>query len=237
MLKVIGAGFPRTGTVSMKAALERLGFGPCYHMFEIMTDPSQVDRWLPAASGQPLDWNRVFDGYRSAQDWPASFFWREQAEAFPEAKVVLTVRDPSRWYVSMKALFADNPLRQAEGRELPEGAAAVAGTMARLSPVLAHIGRSTFGDDWTLDGGLPDERAAVEVFERHAAEVRASLPPERLLVFDVREGWGPLCAFLGVDVPGEPFPHLNDSAAIRRTFDTLMTEGTLPSPFVPGGGA
>jgi len=100
MLKVIGAGLPRTGTTSMKAALERLGFGPCYHMFEIFTNPDHADRWLPIASGAKVDWARVFDGYQSTQDWPASHFWRELAVAYPEAKVVLTIRDPHAWYPS-----------------------------------------------------------------------------------------------------------------------------------------
>src|SRR5881409_1359905 len=101
-LTVIGAGMPRTGTTSTKAALERLGFGPCYHMFEIIKNPDHVDRWLPAATGQPLDWERVLRGYRATQDWPASHFWREQAAAYPEAKVVLTVRDPHSWFISFR---------------------------------------------------------------------------------------------------------------------------------------
>ncbi|WP_379578742.1 sulfotransferase family protein [Nonomuraea mangrovi] len=121
----------------MKAALERLGFGPCYHMAEIGSNPDHVDRWLPAASGLPLDWDSVLDGYRSTQDWPASFFWREQVEVYPDAKVVLTVRDPHRWYVSMQALIAT---RRDVPPDLPETGAAVLRTMERLRPVLDLIG-------------------------------------------------------------------------------------------------
>ncbi|MEU6743183.1 sulfotransferase family protein [Streptosporangium sandarakinum] len=234
MLKVIGAGFPRTGTSSTKAALERLGFGPCYHMFEILSNPDHVDRWLPAASGEPLDWERVFEGYRSTQDWPASFFWREQAEAYPDAKVVLTVRDPHRWYDSMGNLLANGP-----GRELPpgmpEGAIAVFQAMSRLRPVLDMIGRSVFGETWSFGEKLPSEKVAVEAFHRHVDAVQKSLPADRLLIFDVREGWEPLCDFLEVDVPeGEPFPHLNDSDTMRRMMERLVTEGSVESPF--GGG-
>lgn len=115
MLEVIGAGFPRTGTTSLKAALERLGFGPCFHMFEVMAHPEQVDRWLSVVSGAPVDWDRVFDGYRSSMDWPAGYFWREEAEAYPEAKVILTVRDPHQWYVSFQNLIGRAPIRTPRG--------------------------------------------------------------------------------------------------------------------------
>ncbi len=234
MLKVIGAGYPRTGTSSMKAALERLGFGPCYHMFEVLTNPDHVDRWLPVTTGEPVDWEKVFDGYRSAQDWPASGFWREQAEAFPDAKVILTVRDPRKWYVSMQNLMANGPGRNLPDLgSLPPKAAEVFASMRRMGPVMERLGRDAFGDNYRFgDGGLLDEDRAVERFEQHVAEVKASLPAERLLVFDVREGWAPLCGFLGVPVPdGEPFPHLNDSESMKRTLEGLVTEGTIASPF------
>ncbi|MGN9842078.1 sulfotransferase family protein [Nonomuraea sp. H19] len=229
MLTVIGAGLPRTGTSSMKAALERLGFGPCHHMFTIMTDPNLVDRWLPVAGEGPVDWEEVFEGFRSAVDWPASHFWREQAEAYPDAKVVLTVRDPRSWYVSMQALVANGP-RGEMPENIPEAAAAVLQRMQRLGPVLEHITRSFFGR--TFEEGLPDEDKAVAAFERHVATVKDGLPPERLLVFDVREGWEPLCRFLDVPVPdGEPFPHLNDAKSMQQMLGKLMTTGTMDSPF------
>ncbi|MCG5218552.1 sulfotransferase family protein [Streptosporangium sp. KLBMP 9127] len=231
MLRVIGAGFPRTGTSSMKAALERLGFGPCYHMFNILSDGRQVDRWLPLASGAPVDWDQVFEGFGSSQDWPASFFWRQQAEAYPDAKVVLTVRDPHRWYASMKMLLANGPGR-AMPENLPEGAAVVFESMKRLSPVLDLIQRSTFGGNGDFGDGMPDEEVAVEAFHRHVDTVKESLPADRLLVFDVREGWEPLCRFLDVEVPvGEPFPHLNDAESMQRTLSQLMTDGSIASPF------
>jgi hypothetical protein len=231
MLRVIGAGLPRTGTSSMKAALERLGFGPCYHMFEIITHPEQAERWRPVGSGGPVDWERVLAGYQSTQDWPASAFWRELAEAYPRAKVVLTVRDPRRWYASFRALLSQSP-----DVNLPEDAPAAAHafvtTMARLRPTLDRIGRATFGSDWSLDQGPPEEERAIAAYHRHLAAVRESLPAERLLVFDVREGWDPLCAFLGVEAPaGEPFPHLNDSSMLQSMFERLMTTGQITSPF------
>ncbi|MEV4219056.1 sulfotransferase family protein [Nonomuraea sp. NPDC049725] len=227
MLEVIGAGFPRTGTSSMKAALERLGFGPCFHMFDVMTKPGIAERWAPLAGDAQPDWARVFDGYRSSQDWPASHFYRSQAEAFPDAKVVLTVRDPHAWYVSMGTLMAEGPGRELPP-DLPEAAAAVFGRMDLITPLLTEIGRDVFGlDDWTFTDGMPEEKVALAAFERHVDKARASLPADRLLVFDVREGWEPLCRFLRRDVPDEPFPHLNDAKAMAATLDRLVREGVI----------
>jgi Sulfotransferase domain len=230
MLQVIGAGLPRTGTTSTKAALERLGFGPCYHMFEIITHPDHVDRWLPAATGRPLDWGRVLAGYRATQDWPASHFWREQAEAFPEAKVILTVRDPHPWFVSFRTLIARRAALD-HGDDVPARAAAVMDGMRRLAPVLNTIGRALFGPDWHFGMDMTDERAAVAAFDRHVAEVTEAVPARRLLIFDVHEGWRPLCDFLGVETPEEPFPHLNDSQSMQRNIEQMMATGRLVSPF------
>jgi hypothetical protein len=236
MLKVIGAGLPRTGTTSLKAALERLGFGPCYHMFEIMTHPDHVDRWLSVTSGSAEDWDGVLAGYRSTQDWPASHFWREHAEVYPDAKVLLTVRDPHRWYASFRGLMSLSAIRDRPQEELPEAMRPVIDAMTRMQPVLEFIGQDVFGDGWGDGERVPDEEQAVEAFHRHTATVRESLPADRLLVFDVRQGWGPLCDFLGVESPAdEPFPHLNESETMRRTIEQAMTEGRVSSPFTSGG--
>ncbi|MGW3349095.1 sulfotransferase family protein [Nonomuraea rubra] len=216
---MIGAGLPRTGTLSLKAALERLGYGRCHHMFELFDHPELIGRWLPAVPGDRAGWERVLAGYRSAVDWPVSFYWRELAEAFPEAKVVLTVRDPARWYASFRAMV---------GRRAAAITAAARGgddafeeAFAPLLPLLRHMACATFdgvrpGPDW-----VPDEAEAVAGFARHAAAVQEGVPDGRLLVFDVREGWGPLCAFLGVGVPREPFPRLNDADALQHKIDSL----------------
>ncbi|WP_235994665.1 sulfotransferase family protein [Nonomuraea montanisoli] len=240
MLEVIGAGLPRTGTLSTKAALERLGFGPCYHMFEVMTHPDHVDRWLAATAGEVHGregWDKMFAGYRSATDWPASHYWRELAETYPDAKVVLTVRDPRSWYPSINMLMSGPAasVMARDGRsleDLPEQARAIFAGMVRMRPALEAIGRCYFGPDWSSGHGVPSEELAVEAFERHVAAVKAGIPAERLLVFDVREGWGPLCAFLGVEAPTEPFPRLNDTDSMRQNFERLLQgeSFTVPPP-------
>jgi hypothetical protein len=208
----------------MKAALERLGFAPCYHMAEVMTHPDHVDRWLSVAAGEVKareDWDRVFAGYQATQDWPASHYWRELADAYPEAKVLLTVRDPHKWYPSIRMLLSDAN-RPDASEELPEVARQVFASMERMRPALDQIGRSFFGHDWHFGDGMVDEESAVAAFERHTAAVKESVAADRLLVFDVREGWEPLCDFLGVAVPaGEPFPHLNDAESMRQAFERM----------------
>ncbi|GAA2859628.1 sulfotransferase family protein [Nonomuraea rubra] len=233
MLTVIGAGFPRTGTSSMKAALERLGFGPCHHMFDVGSDRDRALRWAPLADRDVVpDWDAVFEGFRSAVDWPASFFWRELAAAYPEAKVVLTVRDPSAWFASMRTLIANGPARLQAERLAPEMAGLVQ-NMQTTRPLLERMIREGLGSDRPF-GEVPDEKDSIAAFERHAATVKESLPPERLLVFDVREGWEPLCRFLGVHVPaGEPFPHLNDSKVMQQSIDRLMQGENIGLPFHP----
>nr|WP_188197199.1 sulfotransferase family protein [Nonomuraea sp. SYSU D8015] len=236
-MKVIGAGLPRTGTTSMKAALERLGFAPCYHMVEVMTHPDHVDRWLEVAAGNVKtreDWNRVFaGGYQSATDWPASHYWRELADAYPEAKVVLTVRDPRKWHPSIRMLMSGG-IRPEPGDEMPEQMRQMFESMERMRPALEKIGRSYFGPGWSFGDDLADEDLAVAAFERHTATVKEGVPADRLLVFDVREGWEPLCAFLGVDVPAdEPFPHLNDAETMRQSFARMQAGDMSAFPFGP----
>jgi len=206
-LKVVGAGFGRTGTLSLKAALEKLGFGPCYHMMEVFPRPDHVAMWHQLAFGHSIDWDLIFRDFRATVDWPAARWWRELATHFPEAKVLLSVRDPESWYQSMSDTIYQAMKRLASD-SVPE-VVRVHNEMARKA-ILAD----------TFDDRFEDKAHAIEVFKRHTQEVRDTIDTAGLLVFDVREGWTPLCRFLEVPVPGEPFPHLNDTestqAMIRR---------------------
>jgi hypothetical protein len=215
-VKVIGAGFGRTGTRALKAALERLGFGPCYHMSEVIAQPYRVRQWLEIGEGGPPNWDTVFAGFQAALDWPAAAYWRELALHYPGAKVILTVRDPQRWYESVSGTIFQSAL--SERRPLPLRRRVIRWLVARRAPDFAlypRMARATIVD--RVFGGRVDDRAhAIDVFERHVAEVRSALAPGRLLVFDVREGWAPLCAFLGCAEPDEPFPQVNERAAFQR---------------------
>jgi hypothetical protein len=200
-MKVIGAGFGRTGTMSLKVALEQLGFGPCYHMYEVSQHPDHIPMWQAAAEGKPVDWIELFRGYQAAVDWPACSFYRELMELHPDAKVLLTVRDPQRWYESvMNTIYFTNTAESDE----PE-------TNEQFHMIRTLIWQGTF------DGRFEDKDHAIAVFERHIDDVKRHVPAERLLVYEVQQGWEPLCRFLDVPVPEDtPFPRLNDTAAFQQ---------------------
>src|SRR5215207_6851284 len=218
-LAVIGAGLGRTGTLSLHEALERLGFAPCEHMTNCFAHPERFAHWLEAArrkrAGEPIDWRPLFVGYRATVDWPGAFFWRELTAAHPEAKVILTVRDPERWYDSARATI----YTASQGRRASPAARLLYGLLARANPRAAQGFRTVQETVWdgTMEGKFEDRDAAIRIFAEHNRDVVATIPTQRLLVFDVKEGWEPLCVFLGVPVPAdEPFPHLNDVADFSR---------------------
>jgi sulfotransferase family protein len=196
-LEIIGPGFGRTGTNSLKLALEHLGFGPCHHMFEIRDKPELLADWQAAARGERVGWNRVFSGYRSQVDWPGARYWRELLQWFPDAKVILSVRDPDEWFDSVQATIA--PLMIAHGSHPSPHLNAIA-EMA-YQTVVAQI----------FNGRISDRQHATRVFREHIDEVRRTVASDRLLVFDLKDGWTPLCNFLSVKLPTAPFPRTNSS--------------------------
>jgi hypothetical protein len=220
-LRVIGAGFGRTGTTSLKAALETLGLDPCYHMTEVFAHPRHAEVWRSAWRGEPVDWEAILGPYEAAVDWPACTFYEELTERYPEAKVLLSVRDPDRWYESTRTTIYELSRVIAGSRT----ARVAFGLVSLLT--FGGFARTGAGEEiiWngTFEGRFEDKLHAIEVLERHNEEVKRRVPPERLLVYEVREGWGPLCEFLGVPEPDEPFPHLNDAAEMRRGIRILRT--------------
>lgn len=195
-LKIIGSGFGRTGTKSIKEALEILGYGPCHHMYEILENLDQLPGWQAAVNGEQTDWERIYKGYSSQVDWPGAHFWRQSTEAFPEAKVLHSVRPVEKWWASFERTI---------------GKLLVAYPSMELPPPLRELldlSRKFVGEQ-TFAGNFLDRNAAIAAFEKRTADVRAHVPAEQLLVFDVAEGWGPLCEFLEVPVPDIDFPHHN----------------------------
>lgn len=223
MLDIIGAGFGRTGTLSLKTALERLGFGPCYHAIEALRHPSHLPRWEAAAAGHP-DWEHVFAGYRATVDWPGVHFWRELIDANPTAKVVLTVRDPRRWHASVRDTFLTQGfgVPQPAGDDPPPFLAAAGWSRADSARQRRLMGR-IMGDFFDR---IRDEESAVAEFERHVGEVQGHVPADRLLVYEVAQGWEPLCEFLGVETPREPFPRLNDKETFKDLIPRLVSRTT-----------
>jgi hypothetical protein len=218
-LKVIGAGFGRTGTMSLKVALETLGFGPCYHMLEVFSHPEHAQRWEAAWLGERVDWDDLLDGYEAAVDWPACAFYEELMERHPDAKVILTVRDPERWYESVRnTIYALS--MTVSGSRLLRLVLGLRGLLRNGAFARGNMAETVIWEG-TFDGRFEDKRYAIGVFERHNEKVRRRVPEERLLTYEVSEGWGPLCDFLGVEVPDKPFPRLNDTAQMRARLRTV----------------
>lgn len=196
-LKVVGAGLGRTGTQSMKLALERLGMGPCYHMMEIFGNLEHISLWTAAARGGKRDWDTLFADYQSTVDWPGCAFWRELAARYPDSKVLLTYRDSEAWYDSFH-----NTIYRAMIREVPPEPVWV-GEHLRMTQEL--ILEQAFG-------GRADDRAhVIRCYEKHNESVRSEIPADRLILHEVGAGWEPLCTGLGLPIPDEAYPRTNST--------------------------
>ena len=205
-LQVIGAGLGRTGTMSLKAALEQLGLGPCYHMVECFPQgPEHWQKWIDAVNGKP-DWDAIFDGYNSTVDFPSCSSYRALAAHYPDAKVVLTVRDPERWFEStQETIFSPRWIEYLRSVE--------AGKFTQLTV-----------NDYLQDR-MHDKEHLIQRFQEHIEEVRNAIPASRLLIFEVKEGWGPLCEFLERSQPDGDFPFVNDEAATKDILNKIIEEG------------
>jgi Sulfotransferase domain len=194
--------------MALKLALEQLGLGPCYHMTEIIKNPGHSRLWRAVHSGQAVSWPALFASYRATVDWPACHYYRELMDAFPDAKVILTIRDPDQWYESMaNTLYS---LKTAADARLGARQERLGDGHAPESAPGRHIWADTFS------GRFEDRAYAIEVFERHNAQVVQTVPAERLLVYQVSEGWPPLCGFLGAEPPPAPFPQINSTQSFRE---------------------
>ncbi|HTW38535.1 MAG TPA: sulfotransferase [Steroidobacteraceae bacterium] len=204
-LKLIGAGLGRTGTLSIKLALEQLGLGPCYHMTEIFMNPSHAPLWLRAAENR-ADWEGLFGGYLSSVDYPGCTFWRELAEFYPDAKVLLSVRDANAWFESTQAtIFSAAQLERSRSGPLQE---------FFDSTVLRDLGEHIHDRDFMIDH-----------FMRHNAAVERAIPRERLLVYETAQGWEPLCRFLGMATPERAFPRANTREQFAQRRVAMDHEG------------
>jgi hypothetical protein len=218
-MRVIGAGLPRTGTLTQKLALERLGVGPCYHWVNVLADLDEVEVWNRALDGEG-PWEEVFAGFHSTVDWPGGYFYEELSEVYPQAKVLLSVRDAESWERS----FRETIVALRHGESLMRLLSSARGEVdPRWGRYLALVDRMFYGPQGSFAGGWAQPAQLIEQFERHNEQVKRTIPPERLLEWEVSAGWEPLCEFLGVDVPAEPLPHEND----RETFLERVTGAAI----------
>jgi hypothetical protein len=205
-LQVIGAGFGRTGTMSLKAALDTLGYEPCYHMIEcIPSGPEHWKLWIDAHQGAP-NWDTLFEGRTATVDFPACTSWKALAEYYPEAKLILGVRDAERWYEStQETIFSPRWIKY-------------------LSSSIAGNFMDAAINNY-FDGRMHDREYLIQRFHEHVAEVQATIPANRLLTFAAKDGWEPLCTFLDKPVPDGQFPHINDAEETRGLIDSIIQNG------------
>jgi hypothetical protein len=218
-IELIGAGLPRTGTLSQKEALEMLGLAPTYHWVNILADLDSVDVWNRALDGEG-PWQEVFGDFKATVDWPGGYFWRELIDEYPDAKVLLSVRDPESWEPS----FRETVWNMGHGDSLIH---LLSSARAQVDPrwegYVALVERMFWSPEGTFATGHERPEQLIDAFVKHNEEVKRVVPADRLLVWEVKEGWEPLCDFLGVDVPAQPLPHAND----RETFLGRVIDGAL----------
>lgn len=214
-MEVIGAGYGRTGTLSLRKALATLGYDPCYHMEDVFGQPSHFTLWERAFWGELSDWDEIFAKYKACTDFPACIYFQELFDRYPHAKVVLTVRDPERWYDSTYETIylasINTPPR-----------------FKYFLPRLYHFQKMVERLIWNghFNGRFEDRAAMIDQFNAHTEAVKASIPPEKLLVFHVKQGWEPLCAFLKKPIPNVPFPHANERKMMKRRIQAAHLIGS-----------
>ena len=210
-LNIIGAGFGRTSTYSLKLAFETLGFGPCYHLFEIRDNPALLSVWQDAVKGQLPVWETAFQGYSSQVDWPGAYYWKELHAAFPQAKVILSVREPESWYESLQATIVRSiTIGRDADPDLHKRAVA--------DMVYQTIHEGLFGGDMTT------KEHVLKTYHQHIEEVQRTVPAKQLLTYQVSDGWAPLCEFLEVDMPKIDFPRSNTRSEFIRNKPFLIEQ-------------
>lgn len=212
-MRIIGAGFGRSGTMSLQKALEILGFKPCYHMQVALHRPRHLKFWIRAKAGAPVDYRKFFRKYKATVDWPACEFYKELMQVYPDAKVILNVRDPEKWYDSMvETIWNVQPILR---RSFPR---------AYFKVHEDIMWNSRF------QGEFENREKAIAIYKAHIEEVKRTVPTDKLLVYNVKEGWKPLCDFLGINgIPDVPFPNINSRKAFRQFFGMIrILEWAVP---------
>jgi hypothetical protein len=207
-IEIIGAGFGRTGTLSLKFALEKLGYDKTYHMMELIATPEHLKHWQQLEAGGEPDWDELFENYKASVDFPGCIYYKEMMKRYPNAKVILTVRDPEKWYKSCSDTIA---------KDMPPVATAIMSVVSLVNPKLRKMmgvfrfAKKTVWKRFFQDRFHSDKEFAMKVFTDFNEEVKKFVPADKLLVFEVKDGWAPLCKFLNKAVPLESFPKVNDT--------------------------
>lgn len=201
-LEVVGAGFGRTGTLSLKLALEKLGFNKTYHMAELFQNADHLDLWEQALATGSCNWDKLFEGYRASVDWPACTYWKQLAEHYPNSKVILSLRNPDSWFESIHNTIYPTSIKAAQSDD-------------PFTKRWANWGNKLIWED-TFNDRVEDKKHAIDVFNANTEAVKNTISADRLLVFEASQGWPPLCEFLECKIPDEPYPRVNSTEEFQQ---------------------
>ena len=224
-IKVIGAGLGRTGTMSLKRALEHLSGEKCFHMVELLYQPDRLKYLKKADLTRLMNWEKLFDGFGSATDFPCCIYYQELAKLYPEAKVILTVRDPEKWYEStLETIYRGKPKNGKDIAKLMWNYVRF-NDVRKVTPIFMYNDKLIW--EGFFKGKFEDRNHTIDIYHRHIETVKKTIPKGRLLVFNVKEGWKPLCDFLGQPIPNIPFPRTHQRTEFNQVMDLLLDDGVL----------
>lgn len=217
-LQVLGSGLGRTGTFSLKLALEELGFSKCYHMYELFQNPSGLKYFKQAERGERVNWDELFRGYKSAVDYPVAKYYKQIMEVYPDVKVIHTTRDPESWFKSISNTIF--PVTQPSFAKKLKTIISLpfSSKLRQKFPIFIYNGklvRSEFGND------LSNKQEIIRRFIQRNEEVTSKVPKDNLLIFNAKDGWEPLCSFLNIPVPDKPFPKTNTTDEFLKSVKKL----------------
>jgi hypothetical protein len=221
-LKVIGAGWGRTGTESLKIALEQLGFDRCYHGFALFNDGAKLQYWRELHEKGSTDFDQLFKGYQAAVDFPAAYYYRQLMKQYPDAKVILTTRDAAKWYESAAHTIFKKP--EPVKFAMLKWLGRISKKLNYTPQIYYHI--QTFLFIEAFNGKIEDKAAMMAMFNQWTEEVKNTVPADKLLVYEVTQGWEPLCKFLNLPVPATPFPQTNKKESFQKRIEKAIFSPT-----------
>ncbi len=224
-LKVIGTGLGRTGTMTLKKSLEQIGIGKCFHMVELLDKPKRLKVIKDAYYGKNPDWKELFEGYEATVDYPTCLFYKELLKDNPDAKVIHTTRDFDSWYSSVKeTIYRGKPKNLSDGLRLMKNML-TSSDFRKVAPVFMFNDKLIWSGQF--EGKFEDKEFVRSKFMEHEAEVKRTVKPENLLIYNFKEGWKPLCNFLGKPIPNVPFPHTHQRKSFNKKMDKLLIDGKM----------
>jgi len=223
-IKIIGAGFPRTGTMTLKTALEILGFNKTYHYKDLIADSKKLRFWLELENTGQTDFDALFKGFEATVDFPGYPYYKILLKKYPDAKVILTKRDFEKWYESTYKTIWKSARKPIIDRLKLFIRKLFNKNLRAIFKCIKFMRRVYLKDQF--NNNFSSKAHAKNIFFKHIEEVITYVPKKQLLVYDVSEGWEPLCHFLEIPIPNQAFPHLNKKEHFHEMVKGMIREAS-----------